>query len=106
MLPTRVDEDVDVEEGDLALDRERHRETPDEEVEDVAELRAQCPELVGDDPPDLVLVAEEPGVGLGARIAGVESVDPGDLSAGAPEAVEEAASEAGKTRNTHSPAAS
>jgi hypothetical protein len=37
-------------------------------------------------PADLVLVAEEPGVGLGARLAGVESVDPGDLSAGAPEA--------------------
>lgn len=37
-------------------------------------------------PADLVLVAEEPGVGLGARVAGVESLDPGDLTAGAPEA--------------------
>lgn len=37
-------------------------------------------------PADLVLVAEEPGVGLGARMAGVEGVDPGDLSGGAPEA--------------------
>ncbi|HUR13516.1 MAG TPA: DUF6758 family protein [Mycobacteriales bacterium] len=37
-------------------------------------------------PADLVLVAEEPGVGLGARIAGVEGLDPGDLTSGAPEA--------------------
>lgn len=37
-------------------------------------------------PADLVLVAEEPGVGLGARTAGVESLDPGDLTTGAPEA--------------------
>jgi hypothetical protein len=37
-------------------------------------------------PADLVLVAEEPGTGLGARLAGLDSVDPGDLSSGAPEA--------------------
>jgi hypothetical protein len=29
-------------------------------------------------PADLLLVAEEPGVGLGARFAGVEGADPGD----------------------------
>jgi len=37
-------------------------------------------------PADLVLVAEEPGVGLGARLAGIESVDPGNLAGDAPEA--------------------
>jgi hypothetical protein len=37
-------------------------------------------------PADLVLVAEEPGVGLGARMAGMQAVDPGDLVAGAPDA--------------------
>jgi hypothetical protein len=37
-------------------------------------------------PADLVLVAEEPGVGLGARVAGGTSLDPGELLAGAPEA--------------------
>jgi hypothetical protein len=42
-------------------------------------------------PADLVLVAEEPGTGLGARLAGVDAVDPGDLTAGAPEAKVEAA---------------
>jgi hypothetical protein len=28
---------------------------------------------------DVVLVAEEPGVGLGARLAGISGIDPGDL---------------------------
>jgi hypothetical protein len=37
-------------------------------------------------PADLVLVAEEPGVGLGAHVAGVEAIDPGNLTHGAPEA--------------------
>jgi hypothetical protein len=37
-------------------------------------------------PADLVLVAEEPGVGLGGRMAGLGWVDPGDFSDGAPEA--------------------
>lgn len=37
-------------------------------------------------PADLVLVAEEPGVGLGARMAGLGTVDPGHLVDGAPEA--------------------
>ncbi len=36
-------------------------------------------------PADLVLVAEEPGVGLGGRIAGTGALDPGTCS-GAPEA--------------------
>ena len=42
-------------------------------------------------PADLVLVAEEPGTGLGARIAGIDGVDPGDVVRGAPEAKVEAA---------------
>lgn len=37
-------------------------------------------------PADLVLVAEEPGVGLGAHLAGLEGPDPGDLALRAPEA--------------------
>lgn len=37
-------------------------------------------------PADLLLVAEEPGVGLGSRIAGIEGPDPGDLATGAPDA--------------------
>lgn len=37
-------------------------------------------------PADFVLVAEEPGVGLGAHIAGSPGVDPGDLAIGAPDA--------------------
>jgi hypothetical protein len=36
-------------------------------------------------PADLVLVAEEPGVGLGARLAGAPDLDPGDAVSGAPE---------------------
>jgi hypothetical protein len=35
---------------------------------------------------DLVLVAEEPGIGLGARVAGLDHVDPGEaLAGGAPQ---------------------
>lgn len=41
-------------------------------------------------PADLVLVAEEPGTGLGARYAGTAALDPGDVLAGAPEAKVEA----------------
>jgi hypothetical protein len=37
-------------------------------------------------PADLVLVAEEPGSGLGARLAGVDGLDPGDSVSGAPDA--------------------
>lgn len=37
-------------------------------------------------PADLLLVAEEPGTGLGARLAGIPGVDPGGLAIGAPEA--------------------
>jgi hypothetical protein len=35
------------------------------------------PAPLGDGPADVVLVAEEPGVGLGARIAGIPGPDPG-----------------------------
>lgn len=42
-------------------------------------------------PADLVLVAEEPGTGLGARVAGVEEIDPIAATAGAPDAKVEAA---------------
>lgn len=42
-------------------------------------------------PADLLLVAEEPGVGLGARLAGAGGVDPGDVTSGPPEAKVEAA---------------
>lgn len=37
-------------------------------------------------PADLLLVAEEPGTGLGARIAGIDTVDPGSCAEGAPDA--------------------
>lgn len=37
-------------------------------------------------PADLLLVAEEPGIGLGARIAGLDDLDPGNIVTGAPEA--------------------
>ena len=37
-------------------------------------------------PADLVLVAEEPGTGLGARLAGTEGLDAGDAVRGAPDA--------------------
>ena len=42
-------------------------------------------------PADLVLVAEEPGIGLGARYAGESSIDPGLVVDGPPEAKVEAA---------------
>lgn len=42
-------------------------------------------------PADLVLVAEEPGVGLGARYAGVDDVDAAAVVAGPPDAKVEAA---------------
>jgi hypothetical protein len=32
-------------------------------------------------PAELVLVAEEPGIGMGARFAGIEGPDPGDITA-------------------------
>jgi hypothetical protein len=35
------------------------------------------PAPLGDGPADLLLVAEEPGVGLGTRLAGIEGPDPG-----------------------------
>lgn len=37
-------------------------------------------------PADLVLVAEEPGTGLGARLAGTDSLDAGSFVQGAPDA--------------------
>ena len=37
-------------------------------------------------PADLLLVAEEPGIGLGARIAGMDGLDPGAGLDGAPDA--------------------
>ncbi|MGB8649460.1 MAG: DUF6758 family protein [Mycobacteriales bacterium] len=37
-------------------------------------------------PADMLLVAEEPGVGLGARLAGIDGVDPGSIADGAPDA--------------------
>ena len=51
-------------------------------------LSGPCP--VGG-PADFVLVAEEPGVGLGARYAGLEQLDPGTVPQGAPDAKLEAA---------------
>ena len=42
-------------------------------------------------PADLVLVAEEPGTGLGARYAGTDSLDPGEVADGAPDGKVEAA---------------
>jgi hypothetical protein len=42
-------------------------------------------------PGDMVLVAEEPGVGLGARFAGLARSDPGDLSGSTPHNKVEAA---------------
>ena len=51
-------------------------------------LSGPCP--VGG-PADLLLVAEEPGIGLGARYAGVAAIDPGDVTHGQPDAKVEAA---------------
>lgn len=42
-------------------------------------------------PADLLLIAEEPGVGLGARYAGLADIDPGEVATGPPEAKVEAA---------------
>ena len=42
-------------------------------------------------PADLLLIAEEPGVGLGARYAGHDDIDPGPTVAGPPDAKVEAA---------------
>ena len=42
-------------------------------------------------PADLLLVAEEPGIGLGARLAGTDGLDPGAVASGPPEAKVEAA---------------
>jgi hypothetical protein len=42
-------------------------------------------------PADLLLIAEEPGVGVGARFAGLDEIDPGPIVAGAPDAKLEAA---------------
>ncbi|MCW2778273.1 MAG: hypothetical protein JWN17_1998 [Frankiales bacterium] len=42
-------------------------------------------------PADLVVVAEEPGIGLGARVAGLDTVDPGLGRPGAPDAKLDAA---------------
>ena len=42
-------------------------------------------------PADMLLIAEEPGVGLGARFAGVEELDPGSAVASSPDAKVEAA---------------
>jgi hypothetical protein len=39
---------------------------------------------------DVLLIAEEPGIGLGARFAGLASTDPGDLPDAAPDAKLEA----------------
>ncbi|MCW2679354.1 MAG: putative phosphotransacetylase [Frankiales bacterium] len=42
-------------------------------------------------PADMLLIAEEPGVGLGAHLAGGDGLDPGDVTQGPPEAKVEAA---------------
>ena len=42
-------------------------------------------------PADLVLVAEEPGTGLGGRCAGTDALDPGEVAHGAPDGKLEAA---------------
>ena len=41
-------------------------------------------------PADMLLIAEEPGVGVGARYAGLESLDPGACTDGPPDAKVEA----------------
>ncbi|WP_433827375.1 DUF6758 family protein [Actinoplanes sp. CA-015351] len=42
-------------------------------------LACSGPEPLGGGPADLVLVAEQPGVGLGTRFAGIPGLDPGHL---------------------------
>ena len=51
-------------------------------------LSGPCP-LGG--PADMLLVAEEPGTGFGARCAGTGSLDPGEVADGAPDGKVEAA---------------
>lgn len=51
-------------------------------------LSGPCP--VGG-PADMVLVAEEPGTGLGGRLAGSDALDPGSVAQGTPDAKVEAA---------------
>jgi hypothetical protein len=46
-------------------------------------LAGPCP-LGG--PADMVLVAEEPGTGLGGRLAGTDALDPGSVAQGPPDA--------------------
>lgn len=41
-------------------------------------------------PADLLLIAEEPGVGVGARFAGIDALDPGAVADGVPDAKIEA----------------
>jgi hypothetical protein len=44
-------------------------------------LACSGPNPLGGGPADLVLVAEQPGVGLGARFSGIPGPDPGELLA-------------------------
>jgi hypothetical protein len=44
-------------------------------------LACSGPEPLGGGPADLVLIAEQPGVGLGTRYAGIPGIDPGYLIA-------------------------
>jgi hypothetical protein len=57
-------------------------------------LACSGPAPLGGGPADLVLVAEEPGVGLGMRLAGLPGPDPGSLIA-------EAMDEAGRHPGNH-----
>jgi hypothetical protein len=53
---------------------------------------APHPDVPAEHPSDLLLVAESPGVGLGAHLAGLEHVDPGDaVAVGRPDAAVTAA---------------
>jgi len=45
-------------------------------------LACSGPAPLGGGPADVVLVAEDPGVGLGAHVAGIEGLDPGPYLAG------------------------
>ncbi len=49
----------------------------------VVALAGPCPT---GGPADLLLVAEEPGLGLGEHVAGMPGLDPGDCTRGAPDA--------------------
>nr|WP_307834203.1 DUF6758 family protein [Actinoplanes lichenicola] len=46
-----------------------------------AALACSGPEPLGGGPADVVLIAEQPGVGLGTRFAGIPGIDPGHLIA-------------------------